>query len=207
MDDNLPAFVATTLLMLIVPGPDFVLVTRNAVTGDRRTAYRTVAGVCAGLGFLTLLAAAGLAALLAASPAMMTVLRFVGGGYLAVLGTVLVISVWRRWRNPRPESPVPHSTRSPVVQGFLNNVLNPKALIFYLAFMPQFMVQGPPVFAQTLLLGALVVLCAAAWWSVYVAVIAYVRPLLQRGGVRSAIDLGAGSALGAFGLVAVLGAV
>lgn len=69
---------ATTFVMLVVPGPDFVVVTRNAVTGDRRQGYFTAVGICGGLAFLTLVTASGLAAVVAANAMMLLGLRVLG---------------------------------------------------------------------------------------------------------------------------------
>ncbi len=202
---HLPVFIATTFLMLVIPGPDFVVVTRNAVTGDRRQGYRTAAGICTGLAFLTLITASGLAAVVDANTTMLMVLRVLGGSYLVLLGGTLLASAWRRRRRPGGGPTSPRSAGTPAVQGFLNNVLNPKALVFYLTFMPQFLVPGTPVFAQTLFMGALVVLCAASWWTLYVTAIGLLGGALERASVRSAIDVGAGVALGGLGAVALFG--
>ncbi|MFI7103432.1 LysE family translocator [Streptomyces sp. NPDC050161] len=203
--DHLSVFVATTLLMLVVPGPDFVLVTRHSLAGGRRHGYGTTAGICAGLALLTLVTASGLAAFLAASTAILNLLRVVGGGYLVLLGALLIFSVVHR---PRRQSITPQSApgnvRTAALQGFLNNVLNPKALIFYLTFMPQFLVPGS-AFEQSLLLGGLVVLCAAAWWTLYVTAIGYLSAVLTRKTVRTAIDVGAGLALGGIGVTFLAG--
>lgn len=92
MTAHLPIFIVTTFVMLIVPGPDFVVITRNAVVRDRRQACFTAVGVCGGLLFLTLVTASGLAALVAANGVMLLVLRFLGGGYLLFLGGTLLMS-------------------------------------------------------------------------------------------------------------------
>lgn len=92
-----------------------------------------------------------------------------------------------------------------MVQGFLNNVLNPKALVFYLTFMPQFLISGTPVFVQTLFMGVVVVACAAIWWTLYVMAIGFLSAVLTRTSVRSAIDAGAGVALGGLGIVVLVG--
>ncbi|SDQ14078.1 Threonine/homoserine/homoserine lactone efflux protein [Actinopolyspora saharensis] len=202
---HLPVFVATTFVMLVVPGPDFVVVTRNAVTGDRRQGYFTAVGICGGLAFLTLVTASGLAAVVAANAMMLLGLRVLGGGYLVLLGGMLLVSAWRRHQHPESDVNSPYNTRSPMVQGFLNNVLNPKALVFYLTFMPQFLISGTPVFVQTLFMGVVVVACAAIWWTLYVMAIGFLSAVLTRTSVRSAIDAGAGVALGGLGIVVLVG--
>ncbi|GAA4894928.1 LysE family translocator [Streptomonospora salina] len=201
---HLPVFLTTVILMLVVPGPDFVLVTRSAVANGTRGALYTVAGICGGLAFLTL-AAAGLAAAVAADPVLASVLRVAGGVYLFLLGSGFVVAAWRNRAAPPAEAAAPRKAGSAFVQGFLNNVLNPKALVFYLTFMPQFLVAGEPVFAQTVVMGAVVVACAGAWWTLYIAALGSLGPVLRRPGVRSTVDAGAGAALAALGLAAVAG--
>lgn len=201
---HLPVFVGTTVLMLVVPGPDFLVVTRNVAIGNRRQGYRTVVGICSGLAFLTLVTASGLATILATSTTMLILLRMLGGSYLILLGGMLMISAWRR-QQPTSASNTPHNTRSPIMQGFLNNVFNPKAWVFYLTFMPQFLTSDGPMFTQTLLMGAVVVACATAWWVAYVTAIGFLNTALARSRVRTIIDAGAGAALTGLGAATLSG--
>lgn len=204
MIDELPLFLATTSLVLAVPGPDFVVVTRNTLSGSRRTGYLTVLGICAGLSVLTLCTAAGVAAVIASHPAMLTAVRLLGGGYLLALASALAVSAWRRSHRRAEEPSSPPIAGSPLRQGFLSNVLNPKALVFYLTFIPQFVTADQPVLGQTLLLGSLVVLCAAVWWTGYVTAIGVVGSALRRTRVRTAIDAGAAAVLGGLGVSTLL---
>lgn len=200
MIDRIPLFIGTTLLVLAIPGPDFVVVTRNTLSGTRRRGYLTVLGICAGLSFLTVITATGLATLIASHPVMLTVLRLAGGGYLVLLASALAVTAWRR-RHRRPADSQPSRVAgSPLRQGFLSNVLNPKALVFYLTFMPQFVAPGAPVLGQTLLMGTLVVLCAGLWWTAYITAIGVLAPALRRTRARAAIDAVAASALGGLGV-------
>lgn len=193
------------MLMLIVPGPDFVLVTRNALIGGRRQAAHTVLGICLGLAVLTCAAAAGVSALISSMPAMLTILRFAGGGYLLVLGFLLWSSAGKRSEQHAESVPARGSGQTPILRGLLNNLLNPKALIFYLTFLPRFLREpGPPVFAQTLVMGAIVVACAALWWAVYVSAIGYLRKPLERGSARTVLDRVAGTALAGLGVLTIL---
>ena len=207
MFEKLPLLIGTTFLLLVVPGPDFVLVTRNALGRGRRAAQDTVVGICAGLGSLALVAATGFAAVIAAAPVMMLVLRVLGGVYLVLLGVVLVRSGWDGPDSRRDAGASRLSANSPVCQGFLNNVSNPKALIFYLAIMPGFLVPNVPVFAQTIVVGAVVVLCALVWWTCYVAVVGRMSTFMSRRRVRAGIDDVAGIALAVLGGALLLGYV
>lgn len=210
MIGQLPVFVGTTALMLVVPGPDFVLVTRNTLVGDRSRGFLTAAGICTGLGLLTVLTAGGVSALVAASTTTLVVLRMAGGAYLLLLGALLLRSAFRRRRrtsSAEEDSSAERRTGSPMMQGFLNNVVNPKALVFYLTFMPQFLVPGTPVYVQTLLMGLIVMLCAAIWWTAYVAAVGVLGPALRRSAVRTALDAGAGTALAVLGVLFMFGRI
>ncbi|MCR3718871.1 MULTISPECIES: LysE family translocator [Prauserella salsuginis group] len=205
MPQQLPVFIGTTLLMLIIPGPDFVLVTRNTATGGARRGHATTIGICSGLALLTLVAAAGVTAA-ASDPHVLSALRICGGAYLAALGMSFALAA----RSRRADTGAPDTVRSagsPVVQGFACNVLNPKALIFYLTFIPQFVHTGGSVPTQTLLLGGLVVGCAALWWTLYVTALGALGAVLARPRVRLTLDIGAGLALAVLGVTTLASAL
>jgi threonine/homoserine/homoserine lactone efflux protein len=212
MGDKIPAFVALTFLILIVPGPDFVLVTRNTLSGSRLRGYTTAVGICTGLTVLTGVTASGVSAVVTTNVTALIALRMIGGIYLLVLASQFFITVLRSRRVKAKDTTYPVSRRqsgpiahSPLLQGFLNNMLNPKALIFYVTFIPQFLDPARPIFRQTLLLGLLVVACAATWWSCYVTAIAGLNRLLARQSVSTAIDIAAAVALTVIGVLVLFG--
>jgi threonine/homoserine/homoserine lactone efflux protein len=138
----------------LTPGPNGLLSLTNGVRfGLARTAFTVLGGVC---GFLVLVAAslAGLGALLAASETAFTAAKWIGAAYLVYLGI-------RLWRAPPPTVSASAATGLAreagavrlFVQGFLVAVSNPKALIFFAAFLPQFMVPGAPYWLQFAVLG------------------------------------------------------
>jgi homoserine/homoserine lactone efflux protein len=147
-------YVLTSVGLSLTPGPNGLLaLTHGARFGFRPTVF-TVLGGC--LGFFLLIAAslAGLGALLAASERAFSLAKWIGAAYLVYLGI-------RVWRAPPPVVPamqadsVPPETR-PIrlfQEGFLVAVSNPKGLIFFAAFLPQFMVPGLSFFAQLVILG------------------------------------------------------
>lgn len=138
----------------LTPGPNGLLsLTHGVRFGAARTVFTALGGVC---GFLLLIAAslAGLGALLAASQTAFTIAKWAGAAYLVYLGL-------RVWRAPPPQVSVSaaegidqdaHAPRL-FAQGFLVAVSNPKALIFFAAFLPQFMVPGASYWTQLLVLG------------------------------------------------------
>ena len=137
----------------LTPGPNGLLsLTHGVRFGMARTVFTVLGGVC---GFLVLVAAslAGLGALLAASQAAFTVAKWIGAAYLVYLGI-------RLWRAPPPEvSAAGAGTDREAgaarlfTQGFLVAATNPKAAIFFAAFLPQFMVPGVSFWTQLAVLG------------------------------------------------------
>ncbi len=134
-------FAIAALLLIMMPGPDQVLVTRNALSGGRRGGLLTMVGGALGLGVHATAAAVGLSALLLASSTAFTVLKVVGVAYLLWLG----VQTWRSARRTRLEPAEEAGPRERqrwsayLRQGFLSNALNPKVALFFVTFLPQFL--------------------------------------------------------------------
>ena len=159
LDTSLTFFAASVMLAL-VPGPDNVFVLLHSATHGWRSGLLVVLGLCTGLLFHTAAVALGLAALMASSSFAFAALTLLGAVYLLWLA-------WQSWNAPvhssdaKPslDKPVPDSilsTRQTYSRGVLMNITNPKVAIFFLAFLPQFVVanQGA-VGLQILLLGGI----------------------------------------------------
>ena len=126
------AFCATVLLFLALPGPGtFALLTSTGKGGFRAGAAATL-GVILGDQVLLWLAVAGVAALLAAHPAVFKLVQYGGAAYLAWIGLKLIFA------KPGSASPVRIEPRHYARQAFLITLLNPKAIVFYMAFFPLF---------------------------------------------------------------------
>lgn len=146
--EQLLAFLAGALVVNFAPGADMVLATACGIQGGPRAG--AAAGFGAGTGVLwhVALAAAGVSALIAAHPQALDALRWVGAGYLVWLA-------WKAW-NAGPQGPATGqaSLWRAWRKGVLTNMLNPKPVLFVLAFLPQFVVaDGPPVWQQIVTLG------------------------------------------------------
>ncbi|MBL8315783.1 MAG: LysE family transporter [Rubrivivax sp.] len=126
------AYCAAILLFLALPGPGtFALLTSTAKGGFRGGAAATV-GVIAGDQVLLWLAVAGVAALLAANPLLFQAVQYAGAAYLAWIGLTLIFA------KPGTASPIRIKPRQYARQAFLITLLNPKAIVFYMAFFPLF---------------------------------------------------------------------
>ena len=134
--ETLFAFLGAALLVTLSPGPDNLLVLSLGIARGRRAGVAF--GLGCGLGCLshTLLAALGVSALIAASPAAFTLLKLVGGGYLVYLG-VQALRSSGRLDTPEAAS-VQESELRLFARGLFANAINPKVVLFFLAFLPQF---------------------------------------------------------------------
>src|SRR5690349_8737407 len=134
-------FALAALVLIMLPGPDQALITRNALVGGRKGGLLTVAGGVLGLSVHAGAAALGLSALLVASATAYTVLKIVGAVYLLWLAVQMLWSARRSPRPPVDEQATTAPTRRArcLRQGFLSNVLNPKVALFFVTFLPQFL--------------------------------------------------------------------
>jgi threonine/homoserine/homoserine lactone efflux protein len=160
---QLAGFVAAVAVLIVVPGPATMIIIAHALTGQRRIALAAVAGVESGTIVHTLAAAAGLSAVLAASPLALVIVQYCGAAYLVVEGARMFAGHAGPLTAASELSAVAAYRRS-----FVTNVLNPKTALFFLAFLPQFVnPQRGRLFVQFLILGALVSLVGIAVGSVY----------------------------------------
>lgn len=157
-------FLGASLATLAVPGPSVVYVVARATAHGRRAGLWSMAGLETGAALHVAAAAAGLAALLARSPALFDAVRWTGAAYLVWLGVRelrAARTVGAVTGDDGPASPPPRRWRL-FADGVLVDVLNPKTALFFLAFLPQFAdpARGP-VAPQLALLGGLFVGLAA----------------------------------------------
>ena len=154
---NLAGFVATCIAIELTPGPNMTYLAIMGATQGRRAGFAVVAGVCSGLALVGLGAALGLAAVIASSPLLYQALRWAGVLYLLWLA-------WDAWRDADAENDPNNDAAIDYGRlywrGFVTNVLNPKAAVFYVAILPGFVEPSRPVFGQLLLLSMIYVLIA-----------------------------------------------
>src|SRR3954451_12368675 len=149
-------FYAAVLALQLAPGPDMILLLSRGVGQGRRTTVLTAIGMTLVAGLVQLpLLALGVASLIQASPLAFELLRWSGAAYLVWLGAKLVVGSFRKHTLVRA-APRPISDVAALRQGMINTLTNPKAMVFMLAFLPQFVdpANGWPVTAQLLFLGA-----------------------------------------------------
>lgn len=188
------AFVAATVVMLAIPGPTILLVIGQSLGAGGRAALPLVAGVALGDLTAMTLSLAGLGALLAASAALFTVLKFAGAAYLVWLGVKL-------WRAPVEDGALPPVTaRRAFRDAYVVTALNPKGIAFFVAFVPLFVNAGAPFLPQAALLVATFVGLAAVNAGIYALLAARLSGAVRRPVVRRAFNRGGGLVLIGAGL-------
>jgi threonine/homoserine/homoserine lactone efflux protein len=150
------AFALTSLIIEITPGPNMTYLAALSLSNGPRTGFAAVAGIALGLATYGVIAALGLAAAIDNSPLLYGLLRWGGVFYLLWLA-------WESWSSERETSSdtVDGGDERPWLafrRGLITNLLNPKAAIFYVAMLPEFIQPGSgSIFTQTLLLSAIYV--------------------------------------------------
>ena len=129
-------YIATSLALIATPGQDMVYVITRSLAQGRFAGLCSALGVCLGILVHTALAALGVGAIMHASEDLFTALKFAGAAYLIYLGARMMFS--RKAALELGPGAAAMSPRSLVLQGVLSNVTNPKIVLFFFAFLPQF---------------------------------------------------------------------
>lgn len=195
------AFLALDVALIVMPGPDFALVSRNTLRGGRRAGIGTAVGANAGLVIWGLAAVTGLAALLSASATVYSVVKYAGAAYLVALG---LHTLWHSMTGT-PLSPSSGSApggalsmASALRQGLLGSLLNPKSAVLYTALLPQFIPGGAPLLPNLLVLAAINTALALTWFCLCVFALDWLQRRL--GAAMQWIERASGVLLVAFGM-------
>jgi threonine/homoserine/homoserine lactone efflux protein len=202
MHANIPAFMGVAAFILITPGPDTALVTKNALIYGRRAGLATSLGVAAGLLLWTLASALGIAAVVHASATAYETLKLIGGGYLVWLGIQALRTAGRHAAAPTRGQVAPRRLDAGrgFRQGLISNLANPKIAVLFTSLLPQFIAGGQRVLLPFLVLGGLFAVMTLAWLGGYALMAAKAGGLLTRPRVRASLDRVTGLVLIALGL-------
>ncbi|WGH79952.1 LysE family translocator [Jannaschia ovalis] len=196
------AFMAASAALLAIPGPTVLLVLSYALSQGRRVALASALGVGTGDLLAMSLSLAGLGALVLASATLFTVLKWIGAAYLVWMG----IGLWRaagsaRWTETQA-APVP--ARAVFRHAALVTALNPKSIVFFIAFVPQFVDPGAALGPQFAILTASFVGLATVNAGLYALLADRMRAGMRRPSVLRRITRAGGAALVAMGLATAL---
>lgn len=170
-------FLVMTMLIELTPGPNMAWLALTSASEGKRSGFAAVAGIALGLAILAAVSAIGLAELATRSPALFSLLRYAGVGYLLWLA-------WTTWAGK--DEPISDSISNKALgawfrHGLLLNVLNPKAAVFFITVLPAYIMQNAPVAPQTALLSASYVAIATFVHLVIVALAAQAHGWISTG--------------------------
>jgi RhtB (resistance to homoserine/threonine) family protein len=193
---QLGPFLVLSVLLILIPGPDTAVVTKNALLGGRRGGLLTAAGVSTGLAIWTAAAALGIAALLRASAFAFLALKVAGAIYLVWMG----IQMLRTKDFSAAPLGSPARGRRALRQGLLSDLGNPKIAVFFTSFLPQFVDPHASAFLSLLLLGGIFAVLTFLWLAAYGWLVGRGASVLRRPGVRRVLDRVTGVVLIGFGI-------
>ena len=193
------AFAVASAALLAIPGPTVMLVVSYALGAGRRSGLATVPGVTLGDFTAMTISLLGAGAVLAASATLFTVLKLAGALYLIWLG----VQLWRT--KPAPEAQAAAARPAPLRRMFwsayLVTALNPKSIVFFIAFVPQFVDPAQPAIAQFAVLEATFLALAAANAALWAVLASRMRAIFQRPAARRRVNRIGGGFLIAAGLL------
>lgn len=196
------AFVMASSVLLVIPGPTVMLVVSAAMGRGRTSGWATVPGVALGDFTAMTVSLAGTGAVLAASATLFTALKLAGAAYLVLLGV-------RLWRAPAASLrggavAVPREGWRMFRAAYVVTALNPKSIIFFVAFVPQFVDTRAPPASQFAVLVATFVTLAALNTALWALMAAEVRRRLDRPGVIRLMQRAAGGLLVGAGVLTAM---
>jgi len=203
VDSQVIAFTLAAAVLTITPGADTTLLIRNVLRGGRRDGVFTTFGICSGLFVHATLSAFGVSMLLMHSATAFHLVKLAGAGYLVWLGLQSLRSAVRtpQSQDGLDEDAPPRriAPQQCFLEGLLSNVLNPKAVVFYLAFLPQFIGPTDPVLTKSLLLASIHYIEGILWLVALSIMLDHLRRFILKSAVRRWLDGLCGIVLVGFG--------
>ena len=192
----LPAFLVSALVIILSPGADTFLMLRSTLRGGKKDGFLTMLGIYAGITTLSLLLISGVGLVVAKAPGALFWLKILGALYLLFLAIQsLRAGINLVKRNSAGESitvdqdqSVTRPKAGPFVLGFLTNVTNPKVLIFFLAFFPQFLGDSSHAAVQLAMLCLIFVVVSAVWLVTLVFAASAMRKVMTTTGFTIAME-------------------
>lgn len=197
---NIPLFIIACILLIILPGPDTAIVTKNTIVGEQKGGFQTMLGSCAGLAIHTIAAVAGLSAIIVKSALAFTILKYVGAAYLCYLGVKTFMAMRARKDQIDEEVLVEVKGSSYFKQGFITNITNPKVAVFFLTFLPQFLAPKSEPFWSFLIMGIIYSVLTFLWFAFYVFLLDRIRTFMKRPATQAVIEVLTGVVLIGFGI-------
>lgn len=197
---NVTLFIIACVLLIILPGPDTAIVTKNTIVAGRKGGFQTMIGSCVGLSIHTIATVAGLSAIIVQSALAFTIIKYVGAVYLCYLGIKTLIQMRAKKNQVDEEVLIEAKGSSYFKQGFLTNITNPKVAVFFLTFLPQFLAPGSEPFWSFLLMGIIYAVLTFLWFLFYVFLLDKIRNFMKRPATQAITEVLTGFVLIGFGI-------
>ena len=200
--ENFYLFVLMCIFLILLPGPDTAIATKNTVTIGKLGGLKTALGTCCALLIHTSAAVLGLSAIIVKSALLFSVFKYVGAVYLIYMGVKTLWSIKKKEEAVSAEM----NTKSQFVntscfkQGFLTNILNPKVAVFFLTFLPQFVNPGSNSFLPFLIMGITYTVLTAVWFLLYIYLINQISAFMKKPKTQNIIEGITGTVLIGFGI-------
>ncbi|MEC2990013.1 LysE family translocator, partial [Bacillus cereus] len=167
MIENYLLFIIMSICLIILPGPDTAMATKNTLVAGKVGGVKTVFGTCIALLIHTLAAVIGLSALIVKSALLFSIFKYVGALYLIYIGIKALLAVRNKEGIDTNDISLNNEDEhtSCFRQGFLTNLLNPKVAVFFLTFLPQFLNPNHNTFIQLLVMGLTYLVLTAIWFA------------------------------------------
>lgn len=185
-----------TLFVVMSPGIDTALITKRTIRNGSKDGFQVAIGITTGSLVHTLAATLGLSALLMQSAIAFSILKWVGALYLIYLGLKSLFAKPTTIVDTKRSSHVQHA----FIEGFLSNVLNPKVIVFFLTFLPQFITDISHATRDFIWMGATYATLSLCWFFIYVICLHYIREWLLSPRVQLWMERATGVVLIGFGI-------
>lgn len=205
-------YILVSLIIIMTPGPDFILITKNALTINRHAGRMTSYGVVTGHIIYATASILGFTAIIAKSIVLFEVIKYTGGVYLLYLGIKAILSSIKNKgkenteikSNLEAELQVAQKKTS-YFQGLSSTLLNPKAIMFYVSFLPQFIDLQGNIILQSVILAGLFIITVLLWFTLYLYILTYISSWFKKPSVERIFDRVSGIALIYLGIKLALG--
>ncbi|MGE8205082.1 LysE family translocator [Heyndrickxia sp. NPDC080065] len=177
---NFFVFAFMSICLIILPGPDTAITTRNTLSLGRLGGIQTLLGTCCALCIHTLAVILGLSAIIVKSALLFSIIKYIGAIYLIYLGVKTLLSLRKDIDSETDKDLPTKGHHSCFRQGFLTNLLNPKVAVFFLTFLPQFLNPHANSMSQFLTMGITYTILTALWFVFYILLINRISVFMKK---------------------------
>ncbi|MBF0748461.1 MULTISPECIES: LysE family translocator [Mammaliicoccus] len=193
--DNWLSFIVISLMIIIIPGPDFFIVLNNTLKGNAKNGIMAGLGISSAHVFYSALAAFGLIFILTTSYYVFTVIKILGSIYIAYLGIKTILNAKKAFNiSTDKDIKTDMKLRLSYKQGFISTIFNPKAILFYVSILPQFITKEDGSM-QILVLSSLFILTVFIWFFLCSFLFNYIRQIFNNVKIKSMLDYAIGTVL------------